>query len=74
MTTERSGDECVTVIGGHRFSNAQRNDLSRYLASVGNRRIFLSWDETSSYRCIGAAIFMLQKSGVTFRVPQPRGE
>ena len=74
MTTWPADGGCSIKIGHHLFSPSQQEELERYLASLRDRRIFLSWDETTSYRCLGGAIFALQKSGVAFRMAQKRGE
>jgi hypothetical protein len=68
MTTARMGDTCVVSLSGRTFSVGQQDDLDRYLATLGGRRILLVYDQTTPYRCIGGAIFILQRSGVRHRV------
>ena len=76
VTTERDGDECVVTVAGERFltvrlENAQ---LLKRLRSLGAQPMLLRFDDDTPYRCVGSAIFTLQRARAKFRVPQIPGE
>ena len=72
MTTTRQGDECLIVVDQQQFLTERFESaaLLEHLRSLGGRSILLRYESDTPYRCVGSAIFMLQRADETFRVPQ----
>ena len=72
MTAARQGDECLIVVDQQQFLTERLESaaLLEHLRSLGGRSILLRYETDTPYRCIGSAIFMLQRASATFRVPQ----
>lgn len=72
MTTERQGEECLLTLGEQSFLTKRLDSaaLLQRLRNLKGRPILLRFDNDAPYRCVGAAIFMLQRARAAFRAPQ----
>jgi hypothetical protein len=72
MTTERHGEECLVTLAGQRFVTVELNSaaLLRRLRSLEGQAVLLRFGDDAPYRCVGSAVFMLQRAKARFRAPQ----
>ena len=72
VTTERHGDECLVTVGGQQFLTEKLESaaLVAHLRSLKDRSFLLRFNADAPYRCVGSAVFTLQRADVRFRAPQ----
>lgn len=72
MTTIRHGNECLVTVGEQQFLTERLESaaLAAHLHSLKGRNVLLRFDDDTPYRCIGSAVFALQRADVRIRAPQ----
>ena len=60
ITAANDGDGCLLMVGGRRLTSEQFTEIAR---TWPNRRVSLNIAPQTQYRCVGGALFTLQRYG-----------
>lgn len=72
VSAARHGEECFITVGERQFltSKLENADLVAHLGTLKGHTFLLRFDGDTPYRCIGTAVFLLQRAEARFRAPQ----
>ena len=66
VNVKRDGDGCHVSVNGERVTSDRLLEIGR---NGRNRRAIVVFDKDTPYKCIGGAIFTLQRAGIPFVEP-----